>query len=316
MMRYFIGIDLGGTNIAAGVVSEEGELLRKTSVLTGASRTAEEIVSDMARAAEECLAGSGLARAQIDSVGVGVPGAVDDRTGSVLFTSNLDWRSLPLSAMLGGKLGLPVHLGNDADCAALGETVAGCAKEYESALMITLGTGVGGGLVSHRKLFTGLSGVGIEPGHLTLVAGGIPCGCGSRGCFEVYASASALIRQTREAMVTHRDSALWDQVESVEQVTAKTPFDAAALGDPVAKAVLDQYEEYLAAGIGGIVNLFRPHAVIIGGGVGNQGENLLAPLREKLKKYCYASQYIAPPQLIQASLGNDAGIIGAALLNL
>ena len=315
-MRHFIGIDLGGTNIAAGVVSEDGALLCKTSVSTGASRAAEEIVADMARAAQQCLAGSGFSPAQIDAVGVGVPGAVNDAEGMVLFTSNLDWRNLPLSDMLARRLGLPVHLGNDADCAALGETVAGCGKEYESALMITLGTGVGGGLVSHRKLFTGLSGVGIEPGHFTLVAGGIPCGCGSRGCFEVYASATALIRQTREAMITHRDSALWDQVDSVEQVTAKTPFDAAALGDPVARAVLDQYQEYLAAGIGGIVNLFRPHAVIIGGGVGNQGETLLVPLRKKLKKYCYASQYIEPPKLISASLGNDAGIIGAALLNL
>lgn len=315
-MRYFIGIDLGGTNIAAGVVSEEGQLICKTSLPTGAGRPAEAIVADMARAVELCLADSGLEKGQIEALGVGVPGAIDNNTGTVLFTSNLDWRELPLTRMLQSKLGLPVCLGNDADCAALGETLAGGAKEFDSALMITLGTGVGGGLVSHRKLFTGWSGVGIEPGHFTLVAGGVKCGCGNRGCFEAYASATALIRQTREAMITHPDCAIWKFADSVEQVNAKTVFDAAATGDAIAQGVVDQYEEYLAAGIGGIVNLFRPHAVILGGGVSNQGENLLVPLREKLKKYCYASEFIAPPQVVKATLGNDAGIIGAALLSL
>ena len=315
-MRYFIGIDLGGTNIAAGVVSEEGQLICKTSLPTGAGRPAEAIVADMARAVELCLADSDLEKGQIEALGVGVPGAIDNNTGTVLFTSNLDWRELPLTRMLQSKLGLPVCLGNDADCAALGETLAGGAKEFDSALMITLGTGVGGGLVSHRKLFTGWSGVGIEPGHFTLVAGGVKCGCGNRGCFEAYASATALIRQTREAMITHPDCAIWKFADSVEQVNAKTVFDAAATGDAIAQGVVDQYEEYLAAGIGGIVNLFRPHAVILGGGVSNQGENLLVPLREKLKKYCYASEFIAPPQVVKATLGNDAGIIGAALLSL
>lgn len=315
-MRYFIGIDLGGTNIAAGVVSEEGQLICKTSLPTGAGRPAEAIVADMARAVELCLADSGLEKGQIEALGVGVPGAIDNNTGTVLFTSNLDWRELPLTRMLQSQLGLPVCLGNDADCAALGETLAGGAKEFDSALMITLGTGVGGGLVSHRKLFTGWSGVGIEPGHFTLVAGGVKCGCGNRGCFEAYASATALIRQTREAMITHPDCAIWKFADSVEQVNAKTVFDAAATGDAIAQGVVDQYEEYLAAGIGGIVNLFRPHAVILGGGVSNQGENLLVPLREKLKKYCYASEFIAPPQVVKATLGNDAGIIGAALLSL
>lgn len=315
-MRYFIGIDLGGTNIAAGVVSEEGQLICKTSLPTGAGRPAEAIVADMARAVELCLADSGLEKGQIEALGVGVPGAIDNDTGMVIFTTNLDWRSLPLARMLGEHLDLPVHLGNDADCAALGETLAGGAREFDSALMITLGTGVGGGLVSHRKLFTGWSGVGIEPGHFTLVAGGVKCGCGNRGCFEAYASATALIRQTREAMITHPDCAIWKFADSVEQVNAKTVFDAAATGDSIAQGVVDQYEEYLAAGIGGIVNLFRPHAVILGGGVSNQGENLLVPLREKLKKYCYASEFIAPPQVVKATLGNDAGIIGAALLSL
>jgi glucokinase len=315
-MRHYIGIDLGGTNIAAGVVREDGTLVKTCSIPTGANRPAEAVVADMVQAAKLCLDAAGMTTTDITAMGVGVPGAVDDATGMTLFAPNLHWNRLPLTQMLRSQIDLPVHLGNDADCAALGEVLAGCASSFDSAVMITLGTGVGGGLVANRHVFTGWAGGGIEPGHMTLVAGGIPCGCGNRGCFEVYASATALIRQTREAMITHRDSKLWDFVETIQDVTAKTPFDAAKVGDAVATAVLEQYEEYLAAGIGGIVNLFRPQAVILGGGVSNQGEVLLAPVREKLLKYCYASEYIAPPQLLKATLGNDAGIIGAALLAL
>lgn len=315
-MKHFIGIDLGGTNIAAGIAAEDGTLVCKASIPTGAQRPAAEIIADMARAAEQCLVKAGFSWQEITALGVGVPGAVDDPTGMVLRTTNLNWYRLPLARILGEKTGLPVRLGNDADCAALGEVLAGCASDYDNAVMITLGTGVGGGLICNRKVFTGWNGGGTEAGHIPMIWGGEACGCGNRGCFEVYASATALIRQTRQAMAVHPDSALWQVAGSPEQVTAKTPFDAALTGDAAAKAVLDQYEEYLAAGIGGIVNLLRPQVIILGGGVSNQGEVLLAPLREKLKKYCYASEFIAPPQVVKASLGNDAGIIGAALLGL
>lgn len=315
-MRHFIGIDLGGTNIAAGVVSEAGTLVNKCSIPTGAKRPVEEILADMARAAALCLEGTGLSLDDITALGVGVPGAVDDSTGMVLRTTNLDWYQLPLARELGQATGLPVHLGNDADCAALGEVIAGSASDFDSAVMITLGTGVGGGLICNKKVFAGWTGGGTEPGHIPMIFGGEPCGCGNRGCFEVYASATALIRQTRDAMTQHPASALWQVAGSLEAVTAKTPFDAALTGDAVARAVLDQYEEYLACGIGGIVNLVRPQVIILGGGVSNQGEVLLAPLREKLKKYCYASEFIPMPRVVAASLGNDAGIIGAALLGL
>lgn len=315
-MRHYIGIDLGGTNIAAGVVSEVGTLLNKCSIPTGAKRPMEEIVADMAKAAGLCLEGTGLSMSDITALGVGVPGAVEDATGMVLRTTNLDWYQLPLAKILGEMTGLPVHLGNDADCAALGEVIGGSASDFNSAVMITIGTGVGGGLICNKKVFAGWTGGGTEPGHIPMVFGGEPCGCGNRGCFESYASATALIRQTKEAMQANPDSKLWSVTDSLEAVNAKTPFDAAELGDEVAKAVLDQFEEYLACGIGGIVNLVRPQVIIIGGGVSAQGEVLLAPLREKLKKYCYASEFIPMPRVVKASLGNDAGIIGAALLGL
>lgn len=315
-MRHYIGIDLGGTNIAAGVVSEVGTLLNKCSIPTGAKRPKEEIVADMARAATLCLEGTGLSLSDITALGVGVPGAVDDAAGMVLRTTNLDWYQLPLAKLLGEMTGLPVRLGNDADCAALGEVMAGSASDFDSAVMITIGTGVGGGLICNKKVFAGWTGGGTEPGHIPMVFGGEPCGCGNKGCFESYASATALIRQTREAMQKDPGSKLWSVTDSLEAVNAKTPFDAAELGDETAQAVLDQFEEYLACGIGGIVNLVRPQVIIIGGGVSAQDEVLLAPLREKLKKYCYASEFIPMPRVVKASLGNDAGIIGAALLGL
>ncbi|MBR1779903.1 MAG: ROK family protein [Oscillospiraceae bacterium] len=312
-MKHYIGIDLGGTNIAAGLVTETGEMHYQCSTPTGANRATDEILADMAAVASLCRRSAGLAPEDICSIGIGVPGAVNDALGKVYFTANLDWEDLPLSRLMRERTGIETHLANDADCAALGEVIAGGAAGYDSAVMVTIGTGIGGGFIADRKIFRGWSGVGTEPGHMPLIYGGELCGCGCRGCFETYASATALIRQTRNAMRAHPDSLLWEVCPELGLVNAKTPFDAALRGDEVSIRLLDQYEEYLAAGIGGIINLSRPHCVIIGGGVSNQGETLLAPLREKLKKYCYASKYITPPPVIKAQLGNDAGIIGAAL---
>lgn len=315
-MAQYIGIDLGGTNIATGLVNETGEILYKVSLPTGAGRSTEEILDDMVRSVTLCLEHDHLTPEDVCCLGVGVPGAVDDSIGMVLRTTNLSWYQLPLAQILQERTGIPVRLGNDADCAALGEVIAGSASNYDSAAMITLGTGVGGGFIYNKQVFTGWSGGGTEVGHIPMVFGGEPCGCGNRGCFEAYASATALIRQTRQAMNAHPESSLWQIAPTTEAVTAKTPFDAAQMGDSVALAVIDQFMEYLAFGIGGVVNLLRPQVIILGGGVSNQGEYLLTPLREKVAKYCYASEFIAPPQLVKATLGNDAGIIGAALLGL
>lgn len=313
-MKYYIGVDLGGTNIACGVVTQDGKLLARHSVLTARARPAEEIIADMVAASNEAIKMAGIDWREIEGLGIGVPGAVNDATGMVLRTTNLDWYCLPLAKIIQQKVSVPVHLGNDADCAALGEVVSGCASKYSSAAMITIGTGIGGGLICDKKVFAGWAGGGTEPGHIPLLLGGEPCGCGNQGCFEAYASATALTRQTKRAMQENSNSALWRVAPLLEEVNAKTPFDAALLNDTTAIAVLDRYEEYLAAGIGGIVNLVRPEAIIIGGGVSRQGDTLLIPLREKLKKYCYASEFIAPPVVVSATLGNDAGIIGAAML--
>lgn len=314
-MRYFIGVDLGGTNIAVGVVNEVGELLVKHSVPTNPSRGFMSVVKDMADACITVADKVGLTMDDIESIGIGVPGAVDANEKSVILAVNLDWRGVPLGDELNKYLDKPVFLGNDADCAALGETYSGCAKGCSSAVMITLGTGIGGGIIMNKKIFCGCDGKGTEPGHTFFIFGGDTCGCGKKGCFEAYASVTALIRQTKRAMLENPDSKMWDCCnKNIEAVNGRTSFDAAKLDDEAAKAVVDQYITYVAAGTAGLVNSFRPEIVIIGGGVSNEGAYLLDPLNEKMKEYIYGTELIDYPKAVKATLGNDAGIIGAALL--
>jgi glucokinase len=213
------------------------------------------------------------------------------------------------------KIGLPVYLGNDADCAAMGEYHSGSGKQYQSLIMITLGTGIGGGAVYNGKLFPGFNGFGGEYGHIPLVHNGVQCGCGKKGCFDVYGSANALKRETREAVEQNPDSIIWEMCEGdLDNIGGRTAFDAADRGDETGKAVVEQYIDYLADGISGIVNMFRPEVIVLGGGVSNQGASLLDPLNEKVAALCVASDTIEPPKVVKATLGNSAGIIGAGLL--
>ena len=315
-MRSFLGIDIGGTNIAVGVVKEDGSLVKTLSVPTGAGRATEALVKDMIDTSRAVVTEAGLTMSDISSVGIGVPGAVTP-DGIVLSAVNLGWKNVPLAKLVGEALQLPVYLGNDADCAALGEVLAGSGSEHNSALMITMGTGIGGGLIVNGKIFTGCTGCGTEPGHFTFVYGGEPCGCGNRGCFEAYASATALIRQTKRAMERDLGSKMWELVDhDMDKVNGKVPFDAAKMGDETALAVVAQYIDYLGMGIASIVNTFRPEVVIMGGGICNQGDYLMVPLNETIKKCCYASDLLPVPKAVRASLGNDAGIIGAGALQM
>lgn len=315
-MRHFIGIDIGGTNIAVGVVNEEGTLLRKLSVPTAAERGQDALVEDMIASVKAVLNLAGMTLSDISSIGIGVPGATTPE-GVVLSAVNLGWEQVPLADIMTAALGLPVYLGNDADCAALGEVVAGSGSNCNSALMITMGTGIGGGFIVGGKIFSGCTGQGTEPGHFTFCYGGELCGCGKRGCFETYASATALIRQTKRAMEKNPDSKMWALVDGdIDKVNGKVPFDAAKLEDGTARAVVAQYIDYLAMGIVSLTDSFRPELIIMGGGICNQGDYLMIPLNEAIRKYSYAAEKIAPPPAVRASLGNDAGIIGAAALQL
>lgn len=307
-----IGIDLGGTNIAAGVVDENYRILAKHSVPTRAQRPYQEIVADMALAANKALELAGLTVADCDGVGIGSPGTCDSESGVVVYTNNIAWKDVPVCAELQKHLPLPAALSNDANCAALGEVLAGAALGCRSAVMLTLGTGVGGGIILDGKIYAGMRSAGAEIGHTTLVFEGEPCTCGRKGCLEAYASATGLIRQTRLAAQAHPESTL-AQVPP-EQVNGRTAFDAMRAGDAAAKAVVDQYIIYLSAGITDLVNIFRPEVIILGGGVCHEGETLLAPIRQYILENGFGGAAAPQPKLTAAKLGNDAGIIGAAWL--
>ena len=243
-------------------------------------------------------------------MGVGSPGACDPQTGVVKRAYNLNWFDVPVCRMLHQRFGIPVRLGNDANCAALAEVVAGAAVGCQDMVLITLGTGVGSGIISRGKILSGLRGGAGEAGHMLLVLDGEPCTCGRRGCWEAYASATALIRQTRQAALAHPESLL----AQAREITGRTAFDAAGQGDAAAKAVVAQYAVYVAAGLTDFVNILAPEMILLGGGISRQGEALLAPVREYVATHCFGQREGAIPTIAAAKLGNEAGIIGAAAL--
>ena len=307
---YRIGIDLGGTNIAVGVVDDRHRIVAEASLPAGAHRPAEQVVADMCRAVELALDKAGLTPADCASIGVGAPGTCDPERGVVVRAYNLNWFDVPVYAMLTAHFGLPARLSNDANCAALAETVAGAAVGCRNMMLITLGTGVGGGIIVDGRIVSGLGGAGGEPGHSLLVLDGEPCTCGRRGCWEVYASATALIRQGREAAAAHPTSLL----NRYPELTGRDVFDAADAGDEAAKAVLERYYVYVAAGITDLVNILSPEMVLIGGGISRQGERLLRPIRRYVAANCFGGESRPQPIIQAAQLGNEAGIIGAAAL--
>jgi glucokinase-like ROK family protein len=309
---YRIGIDLGGTNIAVGIVGDDHRILAQISVPTLARRTPEAVIADMGDAVEAVLAQAGIAAGDCASIGIGSPGTCDSARGVVVRAYNLGWHEVPVCAMLTERFGLPARLSNDANCAALAEVVAGAARGCRNMVLITLGTGVGGGIILNGEIYAGMRSAGAELGHTLLVLDGEPCTCGRRGCWEAYASATALIRQTKQAAEAHPGSLL--AAEAAQGITGRTAFRAAMEGDAAAQAVVDRYCEYVAAGLTDLVNALAPEMILLGGGISRQGEALLAPIREYVATHCFGQRQGAIPVIAAAQLGNEAGIIGAAAL--
>lgn len=307
---YRIGIDLGGTNIAVGVVNEQYELLSQTSCLTGAFRPYEEMVADMCDAVEKALELAGVSISECESIGLGSPGTCDSEAGVVVRAYNLGWFNVPVCQMLTERFGIPARLSNDANCAALAETVAGGAIGCKNMVLITLGTGVGGGIIIDGHIYAGMRSMGAELGHTVLVLDGEDCTCGRKGCWEAYASATALIRQAKAAAAQDKASPLHGK----DGITAYDVFVAADLGCETAKAVISRWCEYVAAGLTDLVNSLAPEMILIGGGVSRQGERILQPMRNYIEKNCFGGKDGAIPKLLVAKLGNEAGIIGAAAL--
>ena len=306
-----IGIDLGGTNIAVGAVDDGHAIVSRVSVPTLAYRPAAEVVGDMGDAVEAALAKAGLSIGDCRSIGIGSPGTCNSAAGVVERAYNLGWDHVPVCRMLEERFHVPCRLSNDANCAALAEQVAGAAVGHDNVVLITLGTGVGGGIVADGQLLEGVGGTGAEVGHTVLVLDGEDCTCGRKGCWEAYASATALIRQGKRAAAAQPESLLAGYGEGL---TGKDVFDAASAGDAAAQAVVDRYCVYVAAGITDLVNILGPEKVLIGGGISRQGERLLAPIRAYVAANCFGGHDRTPPVIECARLGNEAGIIGAAAL--
>lgn len=309
----YIGIDVGGTNLKAGLVDEKGAILAVERTPLGIFHGPEPFAKTLAELAKAVIRKGGVGPGDISYVGIGIPGAVEG--GDILYTCNIPMRNVPLSGLFRQHLDLPVLLGNDADCAAVGEWACGAGRGTRNFVIVTLGTGVGGGFILNGKLYAG-GGVVGEVGHMVIERGGVACNCGRKGCWEAYASATALVRQTREAMAAHPDSLLNTvAAENHGVVEGRTAFQAAERGDRAALDLCRNYVDYLAAGVTNLVNILQPEVLAVGGGVAGAPDALLMdPLRKLVEAECYPRHAGRLPRILRAELGNDAGIIGAALL--
>lgn len=312
---YKVGVDLGGTNIAVGVVDENYKIIGKGKVKTNAPRPAEEIFADIKKAIDLAVADAGLTMDDIEKIGVGTPGSINQDTGIIEFSNNLKFDNVPAKKMLEELTGKPCAFENDANAAALGEAYAGAGNGAKNFVAVTLGTGVGSGIIVDGKIVSGINFAGGEMGHTVIVVNGKSCNCGRNGCWESYASATALISQTKEKMQECPESKMWELCEGdIQKVSGRTAFNAMYAGDEAAKEVVDSYLYYVSVGITNIINTFQPEVVCIGGGISNEGDNLLNPIRGHVEKERYSKYAKKQTKICKAVLGNDAGIIGAALL--
>jgi len=316
---YRIGIDLGGTNIAAGIVDKDLNLLYTASVPTGADREPALIMDDMAALCRKLCADHDIALSEIESIGIASPGIANHDTGVVEYANNLPFRKFPIAQMLRERLGVErIRLENDANAAAWGEAVAGAAKGTTNSIMITLGTGVGGGIIIDNKVYSGFNYAGAELGHIVIEVNGAQCSCGRKGCWEAYSSATGLIRMTKEKIEkcekAGRPTLMKKMAEEKGKVSGRTAFDAKRAGDEAAAEVVDKYVLYLAEGLSNIVNIFQPEVVSLGGGVSNEGDYLLDLLMPEIRERVYGGNIVLATKICVAKLGNNAGIIGAAML--
>ncbi len=313
---YYLGVDLGGTNIAAGVVDDEMKLVHKTSIPTEAAKGAEHVIARIVEVAKLAVKESGISMDEIQSIGIGSPGAVDPEKGVVVFANNLSFRNTPLADLVGAHFpGKKVFIENDANVAAWAEAKCGAAAGVKDSVTVTLGTGVGGGMILNGQLYSGFNHAGGELGHIVINEGGRQCSCGRKGCWEAYASVSGLIRTTKEHMEKNKNSLMWKIAGgSLDNVNGLTSFDAMRKGDEEAQKVVDEYLHSVATGIGDIMNMLQPEIICIGGGISKEGDYLLQPVKKYIADETYSRFNENATQIKIAKLGNDAGIIGAALL--
>ena len=314
-MKY-VGVDIGGTNLKAGLVDENGVLLATQKMKVASIADDDGLAWTVASLVQELAHTVNISVSDVASVGVGVPGTVEIRSGSINYTCNLPLRNVPLRKLFHRYLSIPLYIENDANCAALAEFLVGAGRDSKRFVTITLGTGVGAGIVHNGKIYHGANGMAGEVGHMVIQRGGLPCPCGRHGCWEQYASATALKRMTAAALAAHPDSILAQVVaENEGRVSGQSAFIAARRGDPVGQQVCDEYVDYLACGVVNVVNIFQPDTLAIGGGVSNEAEEqLLLPVQQRVARESIPCGRDRRTRIVKAELGNRAGIIGAALL--
>lgn len=319
-MAYYIGVDVGGTNIACGIVGDDCKIIARSKVKTnGSGKTASPapygaVLESIKKAVGAACDAAGISVDEASSIGIGCPGLCNSESGIVEYSNNLGFVNVPLKADIESEFGLPVYLENDANAAAFGEFAAGAAKGAKSAVVITLGTGVGSGIIIDGRIYRGANFAGGEIGHTVIVVDGEPCTCGRRGCFEAYSSATGLVRMTNEASEQNPGSLIAKIIREDGKVSARTAYKAMKAGDPVGREVTERYIKYLSCGIANVINTFQPDILCIGGGVCNEGETLLTPLKAAVAEQIYSKNSAKNTEIVICSLGNEAGIIGAAML--
>lgn len=310
-----VGIDIGGTGIKIGIVDKTYRIIRESSIPTKTDIPFEEQISRMAACVLSTVREAGFSEDDIETIGIGIPGIASSKTGEVIKCTNMGWFHVPFREIFNRYLDKPVHIENDANVAALAESVAGVSAGTSSSVFITIGTGIGSGIIIDGKIWSGAHHIGGELGHVIFDLGGVPCTCGNHGCLERYCSATALIRMAREAVSEHPESLILRSVDmDPSGIEAKTVFDAAHAGDPIALKVFRHYIDCLAQAIGSVVNLLDPEVIVLGGGVSKAGSFLLDPLSREYVKYVVFNDQPMPPVKL-AVLGSEAGIIGAAMLS-
>lgn len=312
---YYIGIDIGGTNIACGIVDEDCMIIASAKVKTNAPRPYEEILEAIKESVRAACVKAGISPSNAECIGIGCPGTCNRESGTVEYSNNLGFVNAPVGRDIAAEFGLKTYLDNDANAAAFGEFVAGAAKGSRNAVVITLGTGVGSGIIIDGRIYGGSNFAGGEIGHTVIVADGLPCTCGRMGCFEAYSSATGLIRMTSETAALNPKSLTARLIEQDGRVSARTAYKAMKQGCETGKAITERYVKYLACGIANTINIFQPDILCIGGGVCNEGDTLLLPLKERVAEQIYSKNSAKNTEIVICSLGNEAGIIGAAMLH-
>ncbi|MBP3328503.1 MAG: ROK family protein [Clostridia bacterium] len=309
-MKYTIGVDIGGTNIVVGIIDESYNVVTKESFKTNAPRSAEEICDDIISSYMHLSQEAGISLDEIEEIGIACPGIIKD--GVVVSATNLKFTDTPLKSITEEKTGLRCEVCNDANAVALAEYIVSDDEDIHSLVAVTIGTGIGGGIVIDGKIIDGFNGAGAELGHITVEKDGRSCACGSKGCLETYCSASALVKETKKAMIDHPDSKLWEICSDINDVDGKTVFRAAELGDKVSQEVLDTFLNYLSIGVINMITLLQPEVLCIGGGMSKEKDALIEPLKKLVIENSLTKNLAEKTTIKTAVLFNDAGLVGAA----